>query len=209
MFTEDELLPISALQHTVYCERQAALIHVERLWDENVHTIEGHHLHDRVDDEGNEKRGDVRILRSLALRSLKYGLVGIADVVEVRNGPNGRIPFPIEYKKGKPKRSRADEVQLCAQALCLEEMFEIEVPSGALFYGKPRRRTQVSIDDDLRRITIAAAARFREIAATGMTPRAVFGPKCRDCSLAHQCQPRAVTRSAARYLEGILAGGPG
>lgn len=206
MFSEDDLLPISALQHVVYCERQAALIHIERLWDENVHTVEGRHLHDRVDSEEDETRGGVRILRSLALRSFELGLAGVADVVELRSVDRCVLPFPVEYKKGKPKRYRADEVQLCAQALCLEEMFRVPVTRGALFYGKPRRRTEVVMDDALKTITRAATARFREIVTTTVTPSAVFGPRCRDCSLADACQPRAAANSAVRYLERILAG---
>lgn len=206
MFSEDDLLPISALQHVVYCERQAALIHVERLWDENVHTVEGRHLHDRVDSEEDETRGGVRILRSLALRSFELGLAGVADVVELRSIDGRVLPFPVEYKKGKPKRHKADEVQLCAQALCLEEMFQVPVTRGALFYGKPRRRTEVVMDDALKTITRSATARFREIVTTTITPSAVFGPRCRDCSLADACQPRAAANSAVRYLERILAG---
>jgi CRISPR-associated exonuclease Cas4 len=213
MFSEDDLLPISALQHVVFCDRQAALIHVERIWNENEHTVEGRHAHEHAHDAGGESRGDVRIVRALPLRSLAFGLGGVADVVEFHRGDSGAVlpgrpglwrPFPVEYKKGKAKRHRADEVQLCAQALCLEEMFETTVAEGALFYGKTRRRKQVAIDDALRAATLQAAARFREIVETRVTPAARWGAKCRHCSLIDECHPRAAEKSARRYLAAMI-----
>ncbi len=213
MFSEDDLLPISALQHVVFCDRQAALIHVERLWTENVHTVEGHHLHQLAHETGAETRGELRIVRGLAIRSLRLGVAGIADVVEFRRmseGPKVQDydglwqPFPIEYKKGKPKRHRADEVQLCAQAICLEEMFSVIVAEGALYYGKTKRRKTIRLDEELRRLTADAAARFREIVETRLTPPARYGPKCRECSLILDCRPRAAEKSARRYLSAIL-----
>ena len=149
-FAERDLLPLSALQHLVFCERQFALIHVEQVWTENVLTVEGRQLHEQVDGGEAEARGEVRIARSVPLRSLRLGLTGRSDVVELRRsadgveipGVSGRWrPYPIEYKRGKPKPHRADEVQLCAQGMCLEEMLGVEVPLGALFYGTTRRRT--------------------------------------------------------------------
>jgi CRISPR-associated exonuclease Cas4 len=204
MFTEDELLPISALQHVVYCERQAALIHVERLWKENLHTVEGRHLHERVDAEEDETRGSRRILRGVAIRSFELGIAGVADVVELRSAGADLRPFPIEYKKGKPKRHRADEVQLCAQALCLEEMLGVSVPRGALFYGKPRRRMDVELAAAIRELTREATQRLREIVITQTTPPAQFGPKCRDCSLLDICRPKAAERSALTYLTRLM-----
>ncbi|MHB0971975.1 MAG: CRISPR-associated protein Cas4 [Thermoanaerobaculia bacterium] len=204
MFSEDDLLPISGLQHVVYCERQVALIHVERYWQENVHTVDGHHLHERVDSEGDETRGDTRVLRGVSIRSLALGIAGIADVVELRGSPAHPIVFPIEYKRGKPKGHRADEVQLCAQALCLEEMLSVNVGSGALFYAKPRRRTDVSFDEPLRLATRDAIERFRRIVLCGVTPPPEWSGKCCECSLVDGCQPRAPRRSAARYLEAIF-----
>ena len=145
MFTEDDLLPISALQHLLFCERQCALIHVEGLWADNVLTVEGTHMHRRSDEGADEKRDGVRIVRALPLRSLRLGLAGRADVVEFHRGEPGAAwaPFPVEYKRGRAKRERCDQVQLCAQALCLEEMLGVEIPAGALFYGQapPRRRS--------------------------------------------------------------------
>lgn len=214
MFNEDDLLPISALQHVVFCDRQAALIHVERLWTENEHTVEGQHAHERVHESGGDSRGDLRIVRALSLRSMALGLSGIADVVEFHRGESGALlpgrtglwrPFPVEYKKGKPKRHRADEVQLCAQALCLEEMFATPVPAGALFYLKTKRRKGVVFDEVLRTATMDAASRFREIVMLRQTPAASWGPKCRQCSLIDDCRPRAAEKSARRYLSSMLA----
>jgi CRISPR-associated exonuclease Cas4 len=213
MFTEDDLLPISALQHVVYCDRQAALIHVERLWSENVHTVEGRHAHAQAHEAGGESRGSIRIVRALSLRSLAVGLTGVADVVEFHRQESGVVLpgrsghwsiFPVEYKKGKPKRHRADEVQLCAQAMCLEEMFGTVVSDGALFYGKTRRRKHVAFDEPLRSSTLSAAARFREIVDQRLTPAARWGPKCRQCSLIDDCRPRAAEKSARRYLASMI-----
>jgi CRISPR-associated exonuclease Cas4 len=204
MFAEEDLLPISALQHVVYCDRQAALIHVERIWSENVHTVEGRHAHEHAHEAGGESRGMLRIVRAMPLRSLVHGLSGVADIVELHRSDAGVRPFPVEYKKGKPKRHRADEVQLCAQALCLEEMFGTGVPAGALFYGTTRRRKAVVIDERLRAITLQAAARFREIVETRITPAAAWGPKCRQCSLLDDCRPRAAEKSARRFVAAMI-----
>lgn len=225
MESDDNLLPLSGLQHLVFCERQAALIHVEQVWRDNPLTLEGTHLHRQVDDEAprREVRGDVVILRGITLRSSHLGLIGRADVVELhRDAPSqfaagsGDLPaattfdgltgfwrpFPVDYKRGKPKPDRADEVQLCAQALCLEEMLEVRVSEGALFYGKEHRRHRVSFVPALRAAVASAAARFHQIVAQGLTPAAVRQPKCRGCSLIDVCMPKLSTeRGAARYLE--------
>jgi CRISPR-associated exonuclease Cas4 len=202
MFREDQLLPISALQHLLFCERQAALIHVEQLWAENRLTVEGALLHQRAHapQQHAPTRQGVRVTRSLQLSSLRLGLAGVADVVEY---PPDAPPFPVEYKRGKVKKHRADEVQLCAQALCLEEMLETSVPSGALFYGQVRRRLDVSFDDELRGLTEQAAARFHEIIATGQTPIARREKKCDRCSLLNLCLPDAIKprKTASAYLK--------
>jgi CRISPR-associated exonuclease Cas4 len=138
MYVEDDLLPISALQHLLFCERQCALIHVEQVWAENRLTVEGRHLHERVDGGEHETRGGLRTARALPIRSLRLGLAGRADVVEFHASEGAAGPprvVPVEYKRGRPKSHRADEVQLCAQALCLEEMLGVHVAAGALFYG--------------------------------------------------------------------------
>jgi CRISPR-associated exonuclease Cas4 len=212
-FTEDDLLPLSALQHLLYCERQAALIHLEQIWEENPFTVEGKHLHERVDDGKGESRGDVRIARGLPLRSLRLGLSGKADAVELHRLPAGQagavlpgvpgtwLPFPVEYKRGRPKQHRADHVQLCAQALCLEEMLGTPVPAGALFYGETRRRLDVAFDAVLRGETEEAAARMHRLFASRITPAPVREPKCDQCSLLEICLPAAPAASARRYLE--------
>lgn len=219
MFVEEELLPLSALQHLVFCERQAALIHLERVWADNPATVEGSYLHRATDAGQGESRGDVRITRGLPLRSLRLGLSGRADVVEFhRVGadaamrgvelPSTRghfLPFPVEYKRGRPKRThRADEVQLCAQAMCLEEMLDTTVLEGALFYGKTRHRVLVAFDAGLRELTEQTAKQLHDLFAARITPAAVWQRKCRECSLLEICQPRAGARSAARYVERLF-----
>ena len=205
---EDALIPLSALQHYLFCPRQCALIHVEQLWAEDVATAEGRLLHERVDAGGGERRPRVRIARSLALRSLALGVACKADVVEF-DGRTGR-PTPVEYKRGRPKSHRADEVQLCAQAICLEEMFGGEVGEGALFYGQTRRRQTVVFDAELRALTARTASLARADIAAGRTPPPRRIPGCRRCSLATLCQPDRLEKppKIARWLAAQLADGP-
>jgi len=192
MFTEDELLPLSGLQHLVFCERQWALIHIEQQWAENRLTAEGRVLHEKAHEPGDESRGGVRICRGLRIRSLRLGLSGQADVVEFHHQPAGSDrPFPIEYKRGRPKPSRCDEVQLCAQALCLEEMLGLEIERGAIFYGQPRRRMEVEFSLELRKETETLAERMRFLYARRITPPAVYLPKCDRCSLFDICLPKS------------------
>ena len=147
MFTDNQLLPISALQHLIFCERQCALIHVEQLWAENVLTVEGKQLHEKAHEGNSETTGSIRITRSLWLKSNRLGLIGQADIVEFHD--NGKV-VPVEYKRGKPKKDSSDRVQICAQAMCLEDMLKIEISFGSLFYGMRKRRTDVEFDDALR-----------------------------------------------------------
>lgn len=183
----EESLPISALQHRLICPRQCALIHVERLWAENRLTAEGRMLHERADDGRPESRDGVRVLRSVQIGSEVEGLHGVADVVEMR----GADPYPVEYKRGRPKAHRADEVQLCAQALCLEAMTGRPVPEGALFYGGRRRRTVVAMDTELRALTWQVAAEARAAIGSGMFPPPIFEAKrCGSCSMAELCRPQ-------------------
>jgi CRISPR-associated exonuclease Cas4 len=210
MYTDDELLPISALQHLLFCERQCALIHIEGVWAENRFTIEGQHLHRKAHQGPSDTRGDALTVRGLSLRSLRLGLVGKADIVEFRpteTEGGARVPLPVEYKRGKPKAHDADRVQLCAQALCLEEMLGLAVPAGALFYGRTRRRRDVVFDAKLRRTTENACERLRALIAGGRTPAAVREPKCDSCSLINLCMPGATTGkgSASRYVFRSLA----
>jgi CRISPR-associated exonuclease Cas4 len=229
LFAEDQLLPISALQHLLFCERQCALIHVERLWAENRFTVEGQHLHRRAHHGRDEWCGNVRIVRRLWIRSFRLGLVGQADVVELeleastvperRTGnlarqtdgqdcPSYIRVTPIEYKRGRPKKNDSDRVQLCAQAMCLEEMLGVRVDTGEVFYGKRKRRTHVDFDEPLRTKTEAAAARLHQMIDSGETPPAVREKKCDSCSLFHLCLPEVtqMSRSAVRFVGRQFAG---
>jgi CRISPR-associated exonuclease Cas4 len=206
-YTEDDLLPLSSLQHMVFCERQCALIHLEDVWLENRFTAEGRILHERVHEQEGESRGGVRIDRGLPLRSLRLGLIGVADVVEFHALPDGGwLPFPVEYKRGKPKPDRCDEVQLCAQAICLEEMMGLEVPQGAVFYGKIRRRHDVVFDRPLREETENTATRVHALMSSGITPRPIYEKKCKQCSLVDICLPKLLgrNRNVSRYLTGAI-----
>ena len=206
-YTEDDLLPLSGLQHLLFCERQCALIHIEQVWAENRFTAEGRIMHERVHEEGKESRGDVRIEFSMPLRSLRLGLIAKADVVEFHRDKEHPDdvwrPFPVEYKRGKPKKGNYDKVQLCGQAMCLEEMLDVEIPAGALFYGKTRRRQDVVFDSVLRRETDDAAKRFHELVASEVTPKPVYSKKCDNCSMYDLCMPKTVekARSINNYLK--------
>lgn len=193
-----DLLPISALQHVIFCERQFALIHLEREWTENRFTAEGRVLHERAHDGPAESRGTVRTVRGLSVTSTEFGLSGQCDVVEFHR--DGRV-IPVEYKRGKPKSHRADDVQLCAQAMCLEEMLTLApIPLGFLYYGKPHRRTEVVLDEGLRDLTRQTVLRAREILVSGITPPAHYKKrKCGACSLASICQPES-RKSASAWL---------
>lgn len=187
---EDSLVPLSALQHYLFCARQCALIHVEQSWAEDGATAEGRLLHERTDAGKPDRRQGVRILRSLTIRSFTLGVTGKADVVEM----HGAQPYPVEYKRGRPKTHRADEVQLCAQAICLEEMFTVSVPEGALFYGEMRRRTVIAFDSALRALTAQVATDTRRMIATQKTPPPVYTPACEKCSMRELCRPQRLEK---------------
>ena len=203
-YAESDLLPISALQHLIYCPRQCALIHNERAWAENRLTVEGQQLHEKAHDTTRpETRPGVRIARGLPLRSLTLGIAGVADVVEFpqaltgapdSSGMNPLPPLPIEYKRGRPKKHDADRVQLCAQALCLEEMLglpEGAIPAGRLFYGKTRHRSEVPFDPALRGRTRDTIAQLHALIGSGQTPPASYDKtKCDRCSLIGLCMPK-------------------
>ncbi len=229
MYPEDDLLPISALQHLIFCQRQCALIHVEGLWAENRLTVEGRQLHDKAHEAGNETRHDVRIARALPLVSYRLGLTGVADVVEFHFPPGADPPafpmpisepsdqprvapgtfrqvIPVEYKRGRPKRDHSDRVQLAAQALALEEMLGVAIEQAALFYGRTRRRLDVALDPPLRRLTVDTADRLHELIQSGHTPPAELQPKCKRCSLRNLCLPHAGKRaSVARWFDRTLS----
>jgi CRISPR-associated exonuclease Cas4 len=205
MFDESDLLPISGLQHLLFCERQWGLIHLESAWAANRLTAEGDELHVKTDSGLSGTVGEIVVARSLDLRCLRLGLSGRADVVEFHGAE--RIPFPVEYKHGKSKRADCDRVQLCAQALCLEEMTGKAVPCGALFYATPRRRESVEFTAELRVTTEAAAARMHALWREGLTPPPVKFPGCKSCSLLDLCQPDALgsKTAASSYVRHLLA----
>lgn len=186
-------VPLSALQHCLFCPRQCALIYIEREWSDNYLTAKGSQEHERVDSGENTTRPGVRVERSVHLYSNRHGLHGIADCVEYhgRKGAWERI-VPVEYKHGQPKEHRADEVQLCAQALCLEEMHGTPVRTGLLFYLRTRRRVEIAIDEELRALTLETAAHVRELIETGSMPPPSPGKHCRACSLVDLCLPASV-----------------
>jgi CRISPR-associated exonuclease Cas4 len=210
VYAEDDLVPLSALQHWAVCPRQAALIHLEQAWSENLYTTEGRIRHRKVDRSFVEKRKGVKATFGLRIRSLVLGVAGRADAVEFHRQPNGSWrPYPVEHKRGRSKKNDCDRIQLCAQAICLEEMLGVDVPEGALFYGKARRREVVEFCPKLRSITFAASAALHAALAEGRTPPAAVILQCKHCSLRTLCLPDiwAVNpkgKSARRYLTKAL-----
>ena len=249
MFSDDDLLPLSALQHYVYCPRQCALIHLEQQWTENRFTAEGRAQHDRVDRPEHETRDGIRTEYAVQIRSLRLGLIGKADAVEFHPvdetqhfrsqisdlkscdtsigsensnlktreaGMHSEISdlkslerslrvFPVEHKRGRPKPTHCDWVQLCAQAMCLEEMMGVEIPEGAIFYGQPRRRESVEFTPELRAETEQIASRLHELVHSGKTPPAEYEKKkCEACSLFETCMPKT-HRPVASYMADALS----
>lgn len=203
---EDDLIPISALQHALFCKRQYALIHIERLWEENRFTAEGKVLHERVDDVHHESRKNCREEFGLAVRSMRYGLVGKCDLVEFEKHQDGtyKTIIPVEFKRGRKKADDYDLVQLCAQGLCLEEMFRVEIEAGQIYYLQEHRRTSVLMDEALRTKTIGLIETIMDIRSSGKTPAAEYEKeKCDRCSLVDLCMPRSMMRrsSVNRYIK--------
>ena len=213
-YTDDSFLPLSGLQHFLFCRRQWALIHIEQQWAENLRTAEGRVMHERAHSDETEKRGNKLTVRALRIRSAELGLSGQCDVVEFLSAKDGTplpgreglfIPYPIEYKRGSAKPHNADRVQLCAQAMCLEEMLACSVPEGALFYGETRRREVVCFTDELRNTVTQAAAEMHAIYKRGYTPRVKTGTFCRSCSLSEICLPKLMkTRPVSEYVEDAI-----
>ncbi len=199
IYREEDFLQLSGLQHFAFCRRQWALIHIEQQWRENLRTVEGDLLHRRAHDEqARERRGDILILRGLSVASAALGISGKCDVVEFRADPGGIslrgeeglwVPFPVEYKRGSPKPHRADELQLCAQAMCLEEMLCCTVSEGAIFYGETRRRTSVSFSRELREQVKAMLEEMHQLYRRGYTPKVRRSRSCNACSLKELCLP--------------------
>jgi len=218
-YPPEEWLPLSGIQHFVFCRRQWALIHIEGQWAENALTAEGRLLHRRADEPFiTEKRGDVLIARAVPVSSPTLGLTGICDVVEFTAVPGGEggvqlpgregrwRPVPVEYKRGRKKHGPEDEAQLCAQAMCLEEMLLTEIPQGYIFYAQPRRREPVTFTPELRELVRKAAQEMHQYFRRGYTPRVKPSKACRSCSLADICLPNLQNRrlTASAYIQKYL-----
>ena len=199
---EEEWIPISALQHYMYCPRQFGLIHLEQVWRENFFTRDGKHRHERVDLPGNRRSTGRRVEYALPLASREYGLAGIADAVEFLKEKNRTSIAPVEYKRGGAGAAECDSVQLCAQVFCLEEMMNLSIGTAWLFYFETRSREEVPMTEELRgrcRETIAACHALME---SGQTPRAEYVPaRCRACSLIEFCMPPQKLRSCRDDFE--------
>lgn len=222
-YQEDDLLLLSGIQHMAFCERQWALIHIEQVWAENVRTLEGKYLHEKADDPfENETRKDIRIVRAMPIVSYKLGLRGVADIVEfnrIEDKPEGIAvqldnrkgwwrPYPVEYKRGRPKKDDRDAVQLCAQAIALEEMLKIRIERGFLYYGQTKHRERIVFNDVLRARVEDLATKMHKMFSEGKTPRAQKGKHCSLCSLVEYCQPNLTIRhrSVDNYLKRMLDG---
>ncbi|QMT39654.1 CRISPR-associated protein Cas4 [Neisseria shayeganii] len=196
-------IPLSALQHYAFCPRQCALIHNEQAWAENYLTAQGRALHERVDGGEPETRKGVRFERSVHVAAEKLGVHGVLDMVE-RDMQTGRLK-PVEYKRGRPKPEPSDEIQLCAQALCLEEMTGQTVAEGALWYMQTRHRVPVVFSDGLRAETLHTIAQVRGLLESGITPRPEYGKRCKACSLIEVCQPKLMEKDrSVGYVKGVF-----
>lgn len=220
-YTPDDLLPLSGIQHFLFCRRQWALIHVEQQWKENALTAEGRIMHKRVDDPFfTETRNGIVTARSVPVASYRLGLSGVCDVVEFHPSPSGRgdggeggvqlpnreglyLPSPIEYKRGKEKRDHSDETQLCAQAMCLEEMLSTNISRGYLYYGQTRHREEIEFTSELRTLVQEMSAEMHNYFSRGYTPKVKTHKGCRSCSLVDICLPVLQEKviAASRYIK--------
>lgn len=212
MYAEEDYLMLSGIQHFAFCRRQWAMIHIEQQWADNFRTAAGELMHKKAHDEGSvEKRGDLLIVRGLRISSHELGMSGQCDVVEFHRNENGVAlfgyngkwnPVPVEYKHGVPKENKADELQLCAQAMCLEEMFQTKIPDGYLFYGENRKRTYVELSDDLRLEVKRMSTEMHDLFRKGYTPNVKPDKRCKACSLENLCVPKLQkTMPVRKYIE--------
>lgn len=218
MYKEEDYLMLSGIQHFAYCRRQWALIHIEQQWAENERTTDGEIFHKKAhNSDMTEKRGDILITRGLRVKSETLGISGTCDVVEFHKVPEDGItlfshdglwqPYPIEYKKGEPKENDIDEVQLCAQAMCLEEMLLCTILEGSLFYGMNRRRTRVIFSEELRDRVKAICEEMHQLWSRAHTPKVKYHKGCNACSLKEICVPRlGKTKSVDTFIEETLTG---
>ncbi len=205
MYSEEDYIQLSAIQHYVFCPRQCALIHVEGIWAENFFTARGEILHEKVDFGDDEMHGAKHITRGLNVFSKRLGLSGRADVVEFTDSGGKIVPYPVEYKSGKPKLDISDSAQLCAQALCLEEMLGVTIGKAAIFYGKPRRRLEVELSDELRQSTEDIIAKIHEMVQQRIVPKAIHSSKCEFCSIADECMPKIRKRKLSAYIKELFS----
>ncbi len=219
IYSEDDFLQLSGLQHFVFCRRQWALIHIENQWEENYRTVDGALMHERAHDrEYEESRGDLLVKHGVSVYSAELGISGQCDVLEYRRGNDGIPlpgreglwqPYPVEYKRGKPKEDNCDVLQLCAQAMCLESMLCCDVPEGALYYGEIRRRERVRFTDDLRSQVKALLAQMHELYKRGYTPKVKPTKACNACSLKELCLPKLIKKqSVSAYLRAAMEESP-
>lgn len=212
MYAEEDYLMLSGIQHFAFCRRQWAMIHIEQQWDDNYRTTAGELMHKKAHEEGSfERRGNLLIVRGLRISSRELGLSGQCDVVEFRQDEKGIElfgydsrwkPVPVEYKHGTPKENNADELQLCAQAMCLEEMFQTDIPEGYLYYGENRRRSHVELTEVLRGEVKKVSKEMHELFQRGYTPSVKPSKRCRACSLENLCVPKLQKAVAVRsYIE--------
>jgi CRISPR-associated exonuclease Cas4 len=207
MYSEDNLLQLAGLQHILYCKRQCSLIYNEQVWSDNFFTVRGSIMHENVHKDRIVHKKDLIIECDIYLKSYSLGLVGKGDVIEFyKSGIKKFIPFPVEYKSGKAKNDDTDKVQLCAQALCLEEMMKIDIPQGAVFYGKTRKRLNVEFDENLRNETISLAKEFHDLIDSGITPQSTYSKKCDNCSLIGICLPKICDskNDVKKYLQNVI-----
>lgn len=219
IYTEEDFLQLSGLQHFAFCRRQWALIHIEKQWAENFRTVDGRLMHERAHDrEFEESRGKLLIKRGVSFYSASLGVSGQCDVVEYSRGCGGIPlpgkeglwqPYPVEYKRGKPKEGNADALQLCGQAMCLEEMLCCDIPEGALYYGEIRRRERVAFTEELRGQVRALLEEMHQLYRRGYTPKVKPTKSCNACSLKELCLPRLMkTRSVSAYLKAAMEEDP-
>ena len=215
MANDADFLMLSGLKHFRFCRRRWALVHLEQQWSENVLTLEGHYMHERVhDDNFTELRGSIFLSRGMPIRSETLNITGQCDMVELHRDENGvsiqgregkwRI-YPVEYKHGRPDERGADELQLCAQAMCLEEMFVTDIPEGAIYYGKTRHRMTVALTEELREQTRISLEEMHRLFKRGYTPKAKWTKACKNCSMVEICQPKLSKQmSASEYVKRML-----
>lgn len=211
-YKEEDFLLLSGIQHFVFCKRQWALIHIEQQWQENLRTIEGEILHEKTHDETiKEKRKDLIISRGMNVFSRTMGITGTCDIVELHKNEHGvnifgrdgtYKPIPVEYKRGKPKENESDVLQLCAQAMCLEEMLLCEIPKGFLFYGEIKRRVKVLLTDELRERVKTMVKEMHDLYDRRYTPKVKLFKSCKACSLTEICMPKLCKNlSVSHYIK--------